>query len=55
MCWVHSINDGVVVSGNNVTLEFEGTGRGADEDGLRHECALRGPQDQFIENCKTPY
>ena len=54
VCWVHSINDGVVVSESNVTLEFEGTGRGADDDGLQHECVLKGPQKEFIENCKAP-
>lgn len=54
VCWVHSISDGVVVLGNNITLEFEGTGRGADDDDPQYECVLRGPQKDFIKNCKAP-
>ena len=41
-CWVHLINDGITVTEDNVTIEWQGTGRGANvTPPLPFQCKLR--------------
>lgn len=48
-CWLHPINDGVTVSGNSVTIEWQAIGPSPDNRADMFRCRLDRDQSSTVD------